>query len=207
MDLVGQLLGAAAYASYLGEVEDYRQELRVVASVGPGGMDHQRDPRLLDHDGVLGAEPAAVHGARAGRRATSKGTDRDAVDDHGVEVELAGPLEQAEQVGLEPVPDPGLLPGSESPMGGAAGAAQLLGDVLPSGAGGQGEPDHPEGGAVPDPGPASLGADGRLRWQVMGDSVEEFVRHMGGGHGDSPQDEGRSTDGAKPMPRGFCQSL
>ena len=36
-------------------------------------------------------------------------------------------------------------------MGGAAGAAQLLGDVLPSGAGGQDEPDHPEGGAVPDP--------------------------------------------------------
>jgi hypothetical protein len=71
-------------------------------------------------------------------------------------------------------------------MGGAAGATQLLGDVLPSGAGGQDEPDHPEGGAVPDPGPTALGPDGLLGRQVMGDGIEELVRHMGAGHGDNP---------------------
>ena len=49
-------------------------------------------------------------------------------------------------------------------MGGAAGAAQLLGDVLPSSAGGQDEPDHPEGGGVRDPGPTSLGPGGLFRW-------------------------------------------
>ena len=47
------------------------------------------------------------------------------------------PDAQPEQVGVEPAPDAGLLPGPEPAMGGAAGAAQLLGHVLPSGAGGQ----------------------------------------------------------------------
>jgi hypothetical protein len=42
---------------------------------------------------------------------------------------------------------------------------------------------------------------------VMGNSVEEFVRHMGGGHGNSPQNGKLWTYGANPMPKGFCQSL
>ena len=60
---------------------------------------------------------------------------------------------------------------------------------------------------MPDPGAASLGPDGLFPWQVMGNGVEEFVRHMGGGHGNSPQCEGLWTYGAKLMPSGFCQSL
>ena len=92
-------------------------------------------------------------------------------------------------------------------MGGAPGAAQLLGDFLPASAGGQDEPDHPEGGAVVDPRPAALGPDGLLRWQVMRDGVEELVRHMGCGHDNRPQGEGLSIYGANPMPRRFCQSF
>jgi hypothetical protein len=52
-----------------------------------------------------------------------------------------------------------------------------------------------------DPWPATLGPDGLLRRKVMGDGVEEFVRHMGGSHGKSPQGGGLPTDGANPMPK------
>ena len=72
-------------------------------------------------------------------------------------------------------------------MGGPARAAQFRRDVLPAAAGGQDEPDDPDGRAVADPRPAALGADGLLRRQMMGDDVEELIRHVGIGHGCSPQ--------------------
>jgi hypothetical protein len=90
--------------------------------------------KSLAADGVLRVGLAAVHCARA-RRLAAEGPHRDAVEDHRVEVELAGHVEGSEQVGLEPLPDAGLLPGPESAMGGAAGAAPFRRDVLPSGAG------------------------------------------------------------------------
>ena len=105
------------------------------------------------------------------------------------------------------VPDAEARPGPEPPMGRAPGAAQLLGDILPSGAGGQDEPDHSEGCAVPDPGTTALGPDGLLGRQMMGDGFEEFVRHMGGSHNDGPQTGRLWTHGANLMPRGVCQSL
>ena len=83
-------------------------------------------------------------------------------------------FEQPQQVGVEAVPDAGLLPGPQPAVGGAAGAAQFRRDILPAAAGGQDEPDDPEDDPVPDPGPAALGADGLLGRQVMGDGVEEL---------------------------------
>ena len=47
---------------------------------------------------------------------------------------------------------------------------------------GEYEPDHSQDDPVPDPGPSPLRADGLLRWQVMGDDLEEFFRHLCSGH-------------------------
>jgi hypothetical protein len=51
---------------------------------------------------MLDAGFPAVNGARASRLAAAEGPHRDAVDDHGVEVELAGPLQGREQIGSGP---------------------------------------------------------------------------------------------------------
>ena len=180
---------------------------RVVAGVGPGRADRQRHPVAVDHQRVLRAGFPAVHGARAGRLAAAEGPHGDAVDDHRVGVELAGPLEQPQQVGVEPVPDAGLLPGPEPAVGGAAGAAEFRRDVLPAGAGGQDEPDDPDDDPVADPGPPALRADGLLRRQVVGDGVEELVRHVGGGHGGSLlRFGGLPHQGANLMPEGFVRA-
>ena len=108
--------------------------------------------------------------------------DGHAVDDHRVGVELARLAEQPEQLGVEAVPDPGLLPRPEPAVGGPPGAAEFRRDVLPAGTGGQDEPDHPDDDPVADPGPAALGADGLLGRQMVGDRLEEFLGHVGIGH-------------------------
>ena len=71
---------------------------------------------------------------------------------------------------------------AEPAMGRPAGAAEFLRDILPAGAGREYEPDHSQDDPVPDPGPSPLRADGLLRWQVMGDDLEEFFRHLCSGH-------------------------
>jgi hypothetical protein len=91
----------------------------------------------------------------------------------------------------------------EPAVGGAAGAAEFRRDVLPAGAGGEHEPDDPDDDPVPDPWPAALGTDGLLRREVVGEGVEELVRHMGAGHRSSLLDERRLLwPGAKLMPYG-----
>src|SRR5512142_1943113 len=97
-----------------------------------------------DQEGVLRALLPAVDGARAGRLAAAEGPDARAVDDHRVGVELAGPLERRQQVGVQAAPDAGLLPRPEPAVGRPAGASQFRRDVLPAGAGGRDEPDGPD---------------------------------------------------------------
>ena len=96
----------------------------------------------------------------------------------------------------------------EPTMGRPAGAAEFRRDILPAGAGGQDEPDHTDDDPVSDTGPTALGTAGLLGREMMGDRLEELVRHMGGGHGGSLLDGGSLPNpGAKPMPVGFVRAL
>jgi hypothetical protein len=75
---------------------------------------------------------AAVDGAGAGRLTAAEGSDRDLVDDHRVGIELAGLLQRRQQVGVQLVPDAGLLPGPRPPVRRPAGAAEFRRHVLPA---------------------------------------------------------------------------
>lgn len=86
---------------------------------------------------------------------------RDAVNDHRDEVELAGPPVQSQQLGMESVPGPDLLPGPLPAVRDASGAAAFGRFVLPLGPGSQLEPDHPDRPEVPERGPTAPGSDGR----------------------------------------------
>ena len=88
-----------------------------------------------------------------------------------------------QQVGVEPVPDAGLLPGPQPAVRRAAGAAELGRDVLPTGTGRQHEPEDPDDDPVPDPRPPAPGADGLFGREMVDDGVEELIRHAGTGHG------------------------
>lgn len=101
----------------------------MIAGVGPGRADHQRHPAAIHHQGMLGALPAAIHGAGAGRL-TAEGTHGDPIDDHRLGIELAGSLQRRQQVGVEAIPDASLLPGAQAAVGGPAGAAQFGRDIL-----------------------------------------------------------------------------
>ena len=96
-------------------------------------------------------------------------------------VQLVGP--QPQEVRVEAFPDPGLLPGPEPAVGGPAGSAVFRRDVLSAGADGEHEPDHLRDDSVGDSGPSPLRTDGLRRRQVMGDEIEESLRHPGTGHG------------------------
>ena len=184
--LVGQLLGPARHAADLGEVEDHREDL---------ACGRWRWPRRCGSPAAPPpCRPSRCASCRACRRSTGLGPVASpppkarTVTPSMITVSgssLPARLSSRQQVGVEPVPDAGLLPGPEPAVGGPAGAAEFRRDVLPAGAGGQDEPDDPDDDPVADPGPAALGADGLLGREVMGDGVEELLRHVGAGHGGS----------------------
>ena len=150
-------------------------------------MEHQRRAARIHDDGEFGARFPAVDGVGAGVVAAAESADDDAVDDGCVRIELVRLAEQREQVGVEAVPDAGLLPGAEAAVGGAARAAEFVGHVLPAVAGGEDEPDDPHDDAVGDAGPTAERADGLFGRQVVLDDVIERVGHVGGGHGRTPE--------------------
>jgi hypothetical protein len=154
----------------------------VVAGIGPGRADRHRHAVAIHQERVLGPLPAAIDRARPGRLAAAEGPGRHAVDDRRVGVQLIGLPQEPQEVGVEPIPDAGLLPGPQPAVGGPAGAAEFRRDILPAGAGGEHEPDDSHGDTVCDSGPPPLGADGLLRRQVMRDDLEEFLRHLCTGH-------------------------
>src|SRR5581483_5970958 len=84
-------------------------------------------------------------------------------------------------------------------VGGSAGAPEFVGHVLPPGAGGQDEPDHPHRDPVGDPRPPAPGADPRgLGRQVVGDEVVELVRRAGRGHGSASPPTGYTASTQTP---------
>ena len=70
------------------------------------------------------------------------------------------------------------------------------------------EPDHPQDDPVPDPGPPPLGPTGCSGGKVMGDDVEELVRHVCSGHGGSLLSK-VTTDGWRKSDANsrFCQGF
>lgn len=115
---------------------------------------------------MLRARFPAVYGTWPGLLAATEGPHGNPVDDHRVGVELAGPLEQPQKVGVEAVPDAGFFAVPKAAVGGAAGAAEFRRDVLATGSGRQDEPNHLDGSTVPNSGPAPLGLTGDFggRW-------------------------------------------
>jgi hypothetical protein len=181
----------------------------MVGGVGPGCPDRQRDAPAIHHQGVLRPLPAAVEGAGAGRLAAAEGPERHPVDDDRVGVELAGPLQRPEQVGVQPGPDAQGFPGPQAAGRRAARTPHLGRDVLPAAAGRQDEPDDPQDLAVRDRRPSPLAADRLLRRQVVDDLVVELLGHAGGGHGVGPPVKDRRHEKPSdhmPITR-FCPSL
>ncbi len=190
-----------------GEVEGHqRQDLAVVAGVGPGRADRQRHPLAAHQQRVLGPEFPAVHRAGAGALAPAERPHHDPVHDRHVGVELVGPAEQAEQVGVEPVPDARLLPGAEPSVRRPARAPQLVGHVLPPVAGRQHEPDDSHRHLVPDPRATARRADRLLGRQVVDDQGEELVRHVRGCH-DSASTGWATRPRRKPHARVLSESV
>jgi hypothetical protein len=71
------------------------------------------------------------------------------------------------------VPDTGLFPVSESPVGGSAGAAEFERHVLPATARGENKPDDADGNFVWDTGSTAVRPDGLLGRKVMDDGLIE----------------------------------
>jgi hypothetical protein len=138
----------------------------------------------VHQEGVFRPHFAAVHGARAGGLPTAEGPHIHAVDDRQVRVQFAGPAEQAEQVGVEPVPAAEFLPLPEVPLGRPAGAAQLGQNVFPATARSEDEPQDLEDQPVFDHRPPAARPDRVFRWQVVGGELVEPGRHPGTGHGE-----------------------
>ena len=64
----------------------------------------------VHHKCVFGARSTAVDWAGTGLLTTTECPDNDAIHDHRVGIELAGPLEQMQEIRLQPVPDASLYP-------------------------------------------------------------------------------------------------
>lgn len=91
------------------EVEEGREQLGVVTGVRSGGEDGQRHPdRLIRR--VCSVPGFRRSTGRPGLVPAGECPDLHAVDHGEGGVRLAGLPEQLEEVGVEPVPDPALLP-------------------------------------------------------------------------------------------------
>ena len=140
--LVGQLLRPARLAPDLGEVEHQRDDLSWSLALAPAVRIASGTPwrstisvcfvpffRRSTGLGPVASPPPKARTVTPSMITVSGSS-------------LPALRQQPQQVGVEAVPDAGLLPRPEPAVGGPAGAAEFRRDVLPAGPGGQDEPDH-----------------------------------------------------------------
>ncbi len=156
VDLIRQLFGSTGFSADLGKLEDHRENLTVITVVCTHAANHERNPVLVDHDGVFRTGFTAVDGTWPRRLATAEGTHSDAIDDHGIKVKLAFSLQRREQIGMQSILNSRLLPRSKPAMSGPSRAAEFLSNILPTVASDQHKPDHPHDDPVSNPWPATL---------------------------------------------------
>src|SRR5262245_7366648 len=175
IQFVRKLLRFSWLSTDLGKVQNDREDLPLITRVGGSRVNCQGHAMAIHHQCVFGAGFSAVHRARTRLFSPAKGTHDHAIDDDQVRIKFVFFAEQAQEIGMDAVPDAECFPSAQTAMGCPARAAQLRRHVLPATTGDQYEPYDLERHTVCDTRSAAIGADWLLRRKVMANQFIELI--------------------------------
>jgi len=105
VQLVGVFLRPSYLATDMREVQDDGNDFFVVTGIGSGCVNRHRYAVAVHQQRVFGAFFRPVHGTGASEFAATEGSHDHTIHDDEVRIELVVLAQQAEEIGMEPIPD------------------------------------------------------------------------------------------------------